>query len=120
MRITLSISARFGGGATRQIGQDDLLALAGTDGRITANPAQYVRRPDGSRLDRRTAHGWVRSIGKIAGLGDVHPHLLRGAFIIGRCSATTPPRPTGPDIHGRASWLRLRGRSGSCGAAPSR
>lgn len=28
------------------------------------------------RLDRRTAHRWVRSIGKRAELGLVHPHML--------------------------------------------
>jgi hypothetical protein len=31
-----------------------------------------VRR-DGQRLDRRTAHRWIRSIGKRAGIGLVHP-----------------------------------------------
>jgi integrase/recombinase XerD len=36
-----------------------------------------VRRDDG-RLERRTAHRWVRAIGKRAGLGLVHPHMLRG------------------------------------------
>jgi len=36
-------------------------------------------RRDGHRLDRRTAHRWVRSIGKRAGLGAVHPHMLRHA-----------------------------------------
>lgn len=35
-----------------------------------------LRRRDGQRLDRRTAHRWVRSIGKRAGLGAVHPHML--------------------------------------------
>ncbi len=38
-----------------------------------------LRRRDGQRLDRRTAHRWVRSIGKRAGLGAVHPHMLRAA-----------------------------------------
>ena len=38
-----------------------------------------VRR-DGGRLDRRTAHRWVRAIGKRAGLGDVHPHKLAPRF----------------------------------------
>ena len=32
-----------------------------------------LQRRDGQRLDRRTAHRWVRSIGKRAGLGVVHP-----------------------------------------------
>ena len=31
-----------------------------------------LRRRDGQRLDRRTVHPWVRSIGKRAGLGAVH------------------------------------------------
>jgi integrase len=39
-------------------------------------------RRDGKRLDRRTAHRWVRSTGKRAGLGPVHPHMLRAAFIM--------------------------------------
>lgn len=43
-----------------------------------------LRRRDGKRLDRRTAHRWVRSIGKRAGLGVVHPHMLRAAFIMAR------------------------------------
>src|ERR671911_300857 len=41
-----------------------------------------LRRRDGQRLDRRTAHRWIRSIGKRAGLGAVNPHMLRAAFII--------------------------------------
>ena len=36
-----------------------------------------LHRHDGQRLDRRTAHRWIRSIGKRAGLGIVHPHMLR-------------------------------------------
>jgi integrase/recombinase XerD len=32
-----------------------------------------LQRRDGQRLDHRTAHRWVRSIGKRAGLGVVHP-----------------------------------------------
>ena len=42
---------------------------------------QILLRNDGQRLDRRTAHRWVRSIGKRAGIGPVHPHMLRAAFI---------------------------------------
>ena len=34
---------------------------------------------DGARLDRRTAHRPVRSIGRRAGIGAVHPHMLRTA-----------------------------------------
>src|SRR5918994_1406992 len=46
-----------------------------------------LRRRDGHRLDRRTAHRWVRSIGKRAGLGAVHPHMLRAAFIMAALDA---------------------------------
>jgi site-specific recombinase XerD len=35
-----------------------------------------LRRQDGQRLDRRTAYRWVRAIGKRAGIGLVHPHML--------------------------------------------
>lgn len=51
-----------------------------------------VRRRDGQRLDRRTAHRWVRSIGKRAGLGQVHPHMLRAAFIMAALDAGVPLR----------------------------
>jgi integrase/recombinase XerD len=49
-------------------------------------------RHDGQRLDRRTAHRWVKSIGKRAGLGHVHPHMLRGAFIMAALDAGVPLR----------------------------
>jgi site-specific recombinase XerD len=49
-------------------------------------------RHDGQRLDRRTAHRWVRSIGKRAGLGLVHPHMLRAAFIMAALDAGVPLR----------------------------
>ena len=49
-------------------------------------------RRDGQRLDRRTAHRWVRSIGKRAGLGHVHPHMLRAAFIMAALDAGVPLR----------------------------
>jgi integrase/recombinase XerD len=49
-------------------------------------------RHDGQRLDRRTAHRWVRSIGKRAGLGQVHPHMLRAAFIMAALDAGVPLR----------------------------
>ncbi len=49
-------------------------------------------RQDGHRLDRRTAHRWVRSIGKHAGLGSVHPHMLRAAFIMAALDAGVPLR----------------------------
>ena len=51
-----------------------------------------LRRRDGQRLDRRTAHRWVRSIGKRAGLGHVHPHVLRAAFIMAALDAGVPLR----------------------------
>jgi integrase/recombinase XerD len=51
-----------------------------------------LRRQDGQRLDRRTAHRWVRSIGKRAGLGAVHPHMLRAAFIMAALDAGVPLR----------------------------
>ena len=51
-----------------------------------------LRRRDGQRLDRRTAHRWVRSIGKRAGLGQVHPHMLRAAFIMAALDAGVPLR----------------------------
>jgi integrase/recombinase XerD len=49
-------------------------------------------RHDGSRLDRRTAHRWVRSIAKRAGIGRVHPHMLRAAFIMCALEAGVPLR----------------------------
>jgi integrase/recombinase XerD len=49
-------------------------------------------RHDGQRLDRRTAHRWVRSIGKRAELGLVHPHMLRAAFIMAALDAGVPLR----------------------------
>jgi integrase len=51
-----------------------------------------LRRRDSQRLDRRTAHRWVRSIGKRAGLGAVHPHMLRAAFIMAALDAGVPLR----------------------------
>ncbi len=51
-----------------------------------------LRRHDGVRLDRRTAHRWVRSIAKRAGLGLVHPHMLRAAFIMAALDAGVPLR----------------------------
>ena len=47
---------------------------------------------DGQRLDRRTAHRWVRAIAKRAGLGAVHPHMLRAAFIMAALDAGVPLR----------------------------
>jgi len=41
-----------------------------------------LRRRDGQRLDRRTAHRWVRAVGERAGLGLLHPHMLRAGFIM--------------------------------------
>jgi site-specific recombinase XerD len=51
-----------------------------------------LRRTDGQRHDRRTAHRWVRSIAKRAGLGTVHPHMLRSAFIMAALEAGVPLR----------------------------
>jgi integrase len=51
-----------------------------------------LRRRDGQRLDRRTAHRWVASIGKRAGLDSVHPHMLRAAFIMAALVAGVPLR----------------------------
>ena len=51
-----------------------------------------LRRRDNQRLDRRTAHRWVRAIGKRAGLGSVHPHMLRAAFIMAALDAGVPLR----------------------------
>jgi len=50
-----------------------------------------VRR-DGGRLDPRTAHRWVRSIGHRVGLDHVHPHMLRAAFIMAALDAGVPLR----------------------------
>src|SRR3954454_22742345 len=49
-------------------------------------------RHDGERLDRRTAHRWIRSIAKRAGLVNVHPHMLRSAFIMAALEAGVPLR----------------------------
>lgn len=49
-------------------------------------------RYDGERLDRRTGYRWIRSIGKRAGLGPVHPHMLRAAFIMAALDAGVPLR----------------------------
>ena len=51
-----------------------------------------LRRKDGQRLDRCTAHRWVRSIGKRGGLGVVHPHMLRAGFIMAALDAGVPLR----------------------------
>jgi site-specific recombinase XerD len=51
-----------------------------------------LRRRDGERLDRRTAYRLVRSIAKRGGLGAVHPHMLRAAFIMAALDAGVPLR----------------------------
>ncbi len=51
-----------------------------------------LRRADGQRLERRTAHRWVAAIAKRAGLGPVYPHMLRSAFIISALDAGVPLR----------------------------
>ena len=59
-------------------------------GERTAGP--ILRRASGERLDRRTAHRWVRSMGRRTGLGHVHPHMLRAAFIMAALDAGVPLR----------------------------
>ena len=59
-------------------------------GERTTGP--ILLRRDGERLDRRTAHRWVRSVAKRAGLGLVHPHMLRAAFIMCALDAGVPLR----------------------------
>jgi len=59
-------------------------------GERTAGP--ILLRHDGSRLDRHTAHRWVRSTAKRAGIGHVHPHMLRAAFIMCALEAGVPLR----------------------------
>ena len=51
-----------------------------------------LHRQDGNCLDRRTAHRWVGAIGKRAGLGLVHPDMLRSAFIMAALDAGLPLR----------------------------
>jgi integrase len=60
------------------------------------NQGPILRRSDGQRLDRRTAHRWVRSIGKRAGLTAVRRHMLRAGFIwrrLTRASHSETSRP---------------------------
>ena len=59
-------------------------------GERTAGP--ILLRHDGSRLDRRTAHRWVSSTARRAGIGHVHPHMLRAAFIMCALEAGVPLR----------------------------
>jgi integrase len=68
-----------------------------------------LRRRDGHRLDRRTAHPWVHAIAKRTGLGPVHPHMLRAAFIMAALDAGVPARCTarGPS-RGSAHHNHLR------------
>ena len=56
------------------------------------NAGPNLQRSDGARLDTRTAHRWVRAIGKRAGIGHVHPHMLRAAFIMAALDAGVPLR----------------------------
>ena len=62
-----------------------------------------LRRADGER----TAHRWVRSIASRAGLGIVHPHMLRSAFIMAALEAGVPLRdvqsPPATPTHARPS-----------------
>jgi len=63
----------------------DLTIGERTDGPI-------LRRRDGQRLDRRTAHRWVAAIAKRAGIGHAHPHMLRAGFIMAALDASVPLR----------------------------
>jgi site-specific recombinase XerD len=63
----------------------DLARGEGTDGPL-------LLRSDGERLDRRTAYRWIRSVGRRAGHGPVHPHMLRAAFIMAALDAGVPLR----------------------------
>lgn len=57
-----------------------------------------LQRHDGQHLDRRTAHRWVRSIGKRAELGLVHPHMPRVSGVHHGCPrrrCTAPRSPSG-------------------------
>ncbi|MEE6289252.1 tyrosine-type recombinase/integrase [Georgenia sp. MJ173] len=50
-------------------------------------------RDDGSQLDRRTAHRWIRALGAHAGLGDrLHPHMLRHTMVTLALDAGVPLR----------------------------
>jgi len=49
-------------------------------------------RADGNRLDPRTAYRWTRSVGRRVGLDQVHPHMLRAAFIMAALDAGVPLR----------------------------
>jgi integrase/recombinase XerD len=51
-----------------------------------------LRRSDGQRLERRTAHRRVVAIARRAGLGSVYPHMLRSAFIMAALDAGVPLR----------------------------
>ncbi len=82
-------------------------------GERSEGPIRHRR--DGQRLDRRTGHRWVRSIGKRAGLGIVHPHMLRAAFIMaaldaGYPSVTSRSRPA-TRIRGRPPSTTAGGRT---------
>ncbi len=59
---------------------------------VERSSGPILRRQDRQRLDRRTARRWVRSIGRRAGLGSVHPHMLRSAFIMAALDAGVPLR----------------------------
>jgi integrase/recombinase XerD len=72
-----------------------------------------LRRRTGQRLDRRTAHRWVRSIGKRAGIGAVHPHMLRAGsswlpLTWGSPCATCRSRPATTDPRTTTIYDRRR------------
>jgi integrase/recombinase XerD len=60
--------------------------------RFDDHAGPILRRADGQRLERRTAHRWVAAIAKRAGLGGVSPHMLRSAFIMAALDAGVPLR----------------------------
>jgi hypothetical protein len=64
------------------------LRLGLVEDRLDRHP--ILRRHDGRRLDPRTAHRRVQSIGRHAGLNHLHPHMLRAAFIMAALDAGVP------------------------------
>jgi integrase/recombinase XerD len=75
--------------------------------------APILLRHDGQRLDRRTAHRWIRSIGKRAGIGLMHPHMLRAAFMMTALDAGVPLR----EVQIAARHADLARRPSTTGAA---
>ena len=57
---------------------------------MDASAATIDRSNEGIASPHRSR--WVRSIGKRAGLGSVHPHMLRAGFIMAALDARVPLR----------------------------